>query len=169
MNPSDSAAASAFAVYVVGAATPEDASLDRRVRIDELPAATVTPVVLDGDTADRWYRLTVGAYRTRAQADSLLDALRARGVLNPSTSSGHVARLPYALLVEDRVLARDTPRRLQDYRARGIALYPLSRGDGTVGLYAGAFERPEESALLVAQLRRAGARPLLVYRTGRGL
>jgi hypothetical protein len=56
-----------------------------------------------------------------------------------------------------------------ELKARGAAVYALSRGDGTVGLYAGAFEEPEESALLLAQLRRAGLRPLLVYRTGRGL
>ena len=90
-------------------------------------------------------------------------------MLNAGTASGNVVRVPYALLVEDRVLASQAPRRVVELKARGVAVYALSRGDGTVGLYAGAFEQPEESALLLAQLRRAGLRPLLVYRTGRGL
>jgi cell division septation protein DedD len=169
MNPSDSASAAAYAVYIVAANSPEGATLDQHAPIDELPAATVTPVVYDRDTSIHWYRLTVGAFPRAAQAESLLRALRRQGVLNASTASGNVVRMPYALLVEDRVLASQAPRRVVQLKARGAPVYPLSRGDGTVGLYAGAFEEPEESALLLAQLRRAGLRPLLVYRTGRGM
>jgi hypothetical protein len=169
MNPADSASAAAYAVYVVAANTREGALLDRDAPIDELPAATVTPVAFGRDTSNHWYRLTVGAFPRAAQAESLLRELRRDGVLNAGTASGNVVRLPYALLVEDRVLASQAPRRVVELKARGAAVYALSRGDGTVGLYAGAFEEPEESALLLAQLRRAGLRPLLVYRTGRGL
>jgi hypothetical protein len=58
---------------------------------------------------------------------------------------------------------------VQALRARGVTVYPLSRGDGTVALYAGAFETPDEAALLAQSLRAAGLAPTLVYRTGRSL
>ena len=41
--------------------------------------------------------------------------------------------------------------------------------DGTVALYAGAFETPEEAAWLARAIQAAGVTPTLVYRTGRSL
>ncbi len=123
----------------------------------------LTPVLQDNEPL---YRLVVGAYRTRAQADSLLHDLQRRGVLGEE--SGSVVRAPYALLIEARVPAADAARRVQALAARGIPTYPLSRGDGTVGLFAGAFETVDEATYLARTARAAGLTPTLVYRTGSG-
>jgi hypothetical protein len=52
---------------------------------------------------------------------------------------------------------------------RGVSAYVLSRGNGRVVIYAGAFETRDEAALLVRDLRRKGVAAKLVYRTGRSL
>ncbi len=162
-NPADSAAAAVYAVYVVGSNTPDGASVDWRVDRTP-PVLALTPVLQDGEPS---YRLIVGAYRTRAQADSLLHDLQRRGVLGEE--SGRVVRAPYALLVEARLPAAEAARRVQALAARGVPTYPLSRGDGTVALYAGAFETPEEAAYLARTARAAGVSTTLVYRTGSAL
>lgn len=163
-NPADSIEAAAWTVYVVSGTTPETAVLDPRVDMATLPVLALTPVLDRGET---WYRLLVGAYATRSQAESLLVALRARKVLG--AASGSLSRAPYALRVAERMSATDVPERVRGLAKRGIPVYPLSRGDGTVSLYAGAFETPEQAALLARNLQAAGIAPVLVYRTGRSL
>ena len=162
-NPADSAAAAVYAVYVVASNTIDGASVDWRVDRTP-PVLALTPVLQDGEPS---YRLIVGAYRTRAQADSLLRDLQHRGVLGEE--SGRVVRAPYALLVEARVPAADAAKRVQALAARGVPTYPLSRGDGTVALYAGAFETAGEAAYLARTARAAGLSATLVYRTGSAL
>ncbi|HEY0778079.1 MAG TPA: hypothetical protein VGD56_08945, partial [Gemmatirosa sp.] len=162
-NPADSAAAAVYAVYVVASNTPDGASVDWRVDRTP-PVLALTPVLQDGEPS---YRLIVGAYRTRAQADSLLRDLQHRGVLGDE--SGRVVRAPYALLVEPRVPAAGAAARVQALAARGVPTYPLSRGDGTVALYAGAFETADEAAYLARTARAAGVSTTLVYRTGSAL
>jgi hypothetical protein len=162
-NPADSSGATAYSVVVSASNTPEGASLDPRT-MATLSVTALTPVLEDGAP---WYRLLVGAYPTRAGADSLLGDLQRRGVLGEG--SGLVVRTPYALLVADHVPAADVRARVQSFLAKNIPLYALSRGDGTVALYAGAFERPEQAAWLARVLQTAGVTPTLVYRTGRSL
>jgi hypothetical protein len=163
-NPGDSARAVAWAVYVVSGNTPDAASLDARVDLAAVPVLALTPLL---DRGEPWYRLLVGAYGTRAQAESLLVALRRRAVLGPG--SGSLVRAPYALLVADRVPASEVAARVGDLAGRGVPVYPLSRGDGTVALYAGAFETPDQAAYLARTLQAAGVAPVLVYRTGGSL
>jgi hypothetical protein len=162
-NPADSTSATAYSVVVSASNTPEGASLDPRT-MATLSVTALTPVLEDGAP---WYRLLVGAYPSRAGADSLLGDLQRRGVLGEG--SGLVVRTPYALLVADHVPAADVRARVQSFLAKNIPLYALSRGDGTVALYAGAFERPEQAAWLARVLQTAGVTPTLVYRTGRSL
>jgi hypothetical protein len=50
---------------------------------------------------------------------------------------------------------------------RGVPAYALRQADGSATVYAGAFEAPEQSALLAQSLRQLGLAPTLVYRTGR--
>ncbi len=162
-NPGDSASAVLYAVHVVSSNTPDGASIDWRVDRTP-PVLALTPVLQDGAPT---YRLIVGAYRTRAQADSLLRDLQRRGVVGDS--SGSVVRAPYALLVEARVPAAEAARRVQALAAKGVPTYPLSRGDGTVALYAGAFQTAQEAAYLARAARAAGVAATLVYRTGAAL
>ena len=162
-NPADSSSAVTYSVMVAASNTPEGALLDPRT-MATLSATALTPVLDDGAP---WYRLFVGAFATKAGADSLLGALRQRGVLGEG--SGMSVRAPYALLVADHVPAQDAPARVQALARKNVPVYPLSRGDGTVALYAGAFERPEQAAWLARALQAAGVVPTLVYRTGRSL
>lgn len=158
-NPADSAAAATYAVYIAFSNTADGASVDWPVDRTP-PVLALTSVLQDGAPM---YRLIVGAYRSRAAADSLLRDLRRRGVL--AEESGSVIRAPYALLVDARVPAAEAARRVQALAARGVPTYPLSRGDGTVALYAGAFQTVDEAAYLARTARAAGVPTSLVYRT----
>jgi hypothetical protein len=162
-NPGDSLGAAGYSVWVSSTNTAEGAKIEPRdARL--VPVIAPTPVLQDGAPT---YRLLVGAYPSRSEAESLLVVLRRREVLG--ASSGIILRTPYALLVADRVPATDVASRVAALAKRDIAVYPLSRGDGTVALYAGAFESPDQAAWLARVLRAAGVSPTLVYRTGRSL
>jgi hypothetical protein len=124
----------------------------------------LTPVFEDGAT---WYQMIVGAYARREEADSLLAALQRRGAVGPQ--SGRVVRTPYALLLADRVPVTDVKARVDALTAKNVPVYVMSRGDGTVALYSGAFQMPQDAAWLARQLQGAGVTPTLVYRTGRSL
>ena len=50
---------------------------------------------------------------------------------------------------------------------RGVPACALLQDDGTVRLFAGAFETAAAAVLLGADLRAAGLAPQLAYRTGR--
>lgn len=165
VNASDSASAAPFAVEVVAANTVSGANsvigLGRAA--ESYPAPTVAPVVLGGSAV--WYRAIVGAWPTRAGADSLLVSLRARGVVREG--AGVVVRVPFALLLAGGV-ARDSANAVVTaWRARGVGAYGLLQDDGRVRVFAGAFETPSQAAPLAASVRDAGAVPVMAIRTGR--
>ena len=162
-NPADSARALAYTVYVQASNTPEGALLDTRT-MTSLPPGALTPLL---DRGAPWYRLLVGAYATRAEAERLLAELRAKKVLGEG--SGSIVRAPYALRLAERVPASEAPRQVADLARKNVAAYLLSNGDGTVSVFTGAFETPTQAAFLARNLQAAGVRPTLVYRTGRSL
>lgn len=166
-NPADSTTAAAYAVTLVtfNTAAAAEAQVDRS-NSQGLPAVTISYVALGADSS-RWYRVFVGAYRVRAAADSLLGMLRQRGLL--AANAGRVVRAPLAVLVRDKVPFSDAHTIATAYRAKGIPVYALVQDDGSYTLYAGAFESPEQAALLLSTLRAAGEDPVVVYRTGRVL
>jgi hypothetical protein len=159
-NPADSGRAAAFTLYLAGASTAEGATL---AGADSTTATTaaLTPQLEDGAP---WWRLFVGAYPTRQRAEAALAGLRERGVVG--SGSGAVVRAPYALLVGEGLAAADASARADALARRGVRTYALARGDGTVALYAGAFERPADAAYLGEALKAAGVAPALVFRTG---
>jgi hypothetical protein len=167
-NVADSAIASAFAVELLVANTPEGANFVLRKDKASLPAATVAPVPI-GAERTTWYKVITGAYTRRSEADSLLRALRAAKVLNDS--AGTILQVPLALIVDsvgtqggidDAVSAA-----VRKYTARGLPVYALMQDDGSARLYAGAFGRADDAAELLRTLRGAGLQPTLAYRTGR--
>jgi hypothetical protein len=167
-NVNDSADAAAFTVELQVANTAEGANLFIRKNGAALPAPAVSPVPIDPERST-WYKVTAGAYTRRYQADSLLLALRNSRLLRDS--AGRVIRTPLALLVDsvptqggivDAVRAA-----VEKYATRGMPVYALMQDDGGARIYAGAFERAEQSAQLTKNLRSAGSNPVLVYRTGR--
>jgi cell division septation protein DedD len=167
-NVTDSLNAAAFAVELLVANTPEGANFVLRRDRASLPAATVAPIPI-GPARSTWYKVVVGAFTRRSQADSLLLALRSAKVLGDS--AGSVLRVPLALLVDSVEsqggIGDAVDAAVAQYAERGLAVYPLMQNDGGARLYAGAFERPNDAAELLKTLRGAGLQPVLVYRTGR--
>jgi len=161
-NPRDSARAAAWSVELKSFATQAGAVMELEAQQSVLPAATFAPMV-DGDV--RWFPLIGGAYTDSAGAAALLNTLRQHGMLR--TNWGQVKRRPLALLVRHQVGADTAASAVTAYIERGLPVYALRQPDGSASLYAGAFETPEQAALLAESLRASGVTPTLVYRTGR--
>jgi SPOR domain len=167
-NLGDSTIAAEFSVELLVANTAEGANLFVQKNGAALPAAAVSPVPIGAERAT-WYRVTAGAYTRRAQADSLLLALRRSGIL-ASDSAGNVTQTPLALLVDSVPsqggIVEAIRSATQKYEARGLPVYPLVQDDGGARIFAGAFTNADQSAELIRNLRAAGLKPVLVYRTG---
>lgn len=168
VNPSDSATASAFAVELLVANTPEGANFVLRKDSASLPSATVAPIPI-GLERTTWYKVIAGAYTRRSEADSLLRALRAARVL--TDSAGSVLRVPLALLVDSVStqggIGDAVTVAVRKYTSRGLPVYALMQDDEGARLYAGAFDKAADAAELMKTLRGAGLEPVLAYRTGR--
>ena len=164
-NPADSASASAYGVEVAAWNAQEDANNALARFRDLLPAGTISPVPV-GPTREQYYKLIVGAYPTRNEAAAELDMLRHKKV-TPTPQLGIVVRTPYALLIDSAAAGRPSELVRKYPGARKWGSYVLSQPDGSLKLYAGAFERPEDAAALMQTLRADSLAPTLVYRTGR--
>lgn len=164
VNPLDSAAAAQFAVELVATNTVAGANLWIRERGIQLAGLTVSPVLL-GAAGARWHKVIAGAWRDRIGADSLLAALRNKDVLR--AGAGAVVRVPFALLLEAGVPRSAANARVAALAARGVPAYALLQDDGSVRLFAGAFETAAAAVPFNAELRATGLAPQLAYRTGR--
>jgi hypothetical protein len=163
VNPEDSANATIFAVELVAANTLASANSALVSRTGEFPAPTVAPVLL-GAASSPWYRALSGAWRDRGGAEEWLARERARGVLRATV--GRVVAVPYALLLAESSAA-EAEATMARWAAAGIRAYALQQEDGSVRVYAGAFETAGQAVWLASMLRDAGETPRLAYRTGR--
>ena len=159
-NPADSTAAVGYSILLSKYNTKSGAILDLFGRFSRLPASTYGM-----ETPSRFYLLLAGAFPSRVAAESLLVRLRVQGSL--ARDFGSVDRYPLAFLVDSAVTPREAPARLTRYHARGLPVYGLRQPNGSVRLFFGAYANPEQASLAVPQVREAGMRPLLMYRTGR--
>ncbi len=159
-NPDDSTRDSRYAIYFTSANTREAAMPDERVR--SLPSVAMTPV---DDGTEVWYRLTVGAYSDKTEAEAMLKRLRDEKLIG----SGSIVRVPYALMLESEVGTDAAAARTASFARRGIIAYALRQQDGSANIYTGAFETPRQAVRLADSLRTAGINPVLVHRTGRAL
>jgi cell division septation protein DedD len=164
-NPADSAMASAYAVEVTAWNSKDDANETLARFRNILPAGTISPVPV-GPNRDRYFKLIVGAYPMRNEADAELAVLRHKNV-TPTPQLGTVVRTPYALLIDSAAAGRPSELVRKYPEARKWGSYVLAQKDGSLKLYAGAFERPEDAAALMLTLRAEKLTPTLVYRTGR--
>jgi hypothetical protein len=162
-NPADSASAAGWAIEVAKVSSEEGARLSVGTA-GTLPLITYFPVRLGNDPDARWYRVMGGAWATRADADSALAALGARGKLELPAS---VVLAPLSLLVGPRLGSDSLRARIGRYERAGVPTYPLLQPDSTYNLYAGAFETPDQSLFLALALQKLGDVPTLVYRIGR--
>ena len=168
VNPVDSGKATLFSVEILAANTSEGANFELKRHGSVMPSSTISLVPV-GETEASWYKVYAGAFADSTDAEKLLRSLRRRRVV--ADSAGSVARVPFAFLVDSvpavagvTAMMRD---KIQSYAGRGVAAYGLMQSDGSVKLYTGAFERPEQSSLALSALRVAGLAPVLAYRTGR--
>lgn len=159
-NPADSATSAAFAVVLENTNGLTGAIMDLGGRYKSVPAGSYAL-----DLRTRYYKLVAGAYQSRAGADSLLAQLRAKKVL--AAGFGNVSILPYAFLVDTNVADAEVAPRLKRAAARAQPVYALRQPNGSVNVYFGAYESPQEASLAVPAARRAGLAPTLVYRIGR--
>jgi hypothetical protein len=166
-NPADSLAAAAFSVEILASNTLEGANFEIQRHGSVLPAATISLVPI-GDTEATWYKVHAGAYADSAEAEKLLAQLRRRRIVPDST--GAVVRAPLALLLDSiPAQAGMTSRmreKIQSFAEKDVTAYALLQGDGSARVYAGAFERAQQSSLATTALRVAGFSPVLAYRTG---
>jgi hypothetical protein len=161
VNSADSAGASAYAVVLESTTGLAGAFMDLQRQFRTLPATTYSLSL-----RSRLFDVVTGAYPTRRGADSLLADLRARRIVG--AGAGTVVALPYAFLVEPNVAATDVAARLQRRAtAQAQPVYALRQPNGSANLYFGAFESPQQAALAVPAVRKAGLKPTLVYRIGR--
>lgn len=165
-NVADSASASAYAVEL-GAWNVADDAVDQINRFrSSLPAVTIAPVPV-GASRETYYKVVAGAYPTEREAQVLLDVLRHKGVAQPGL--GTVVRTPYALLLDSAAAGhtQGIVARYSHFPQARQSIYVLAQPDGSLKVYAGAFERPEDAAALLASLRATSIRGTLVFRTGR--
>jgi hypothetical protein len=160
-NPQDSARAARYAVAIVAANTAAGAN-DNLRRVSGLPAATSAPSV---DGGALWYKVFVGAFTTRVDAEALRDSLQSAGGANDIIEP--IVILPFAFLAVESLPADSIAIARARFTALGLSTYPLVQPDGTIRLFAGAFASPDEAMHLAPLLRAAGLQPRIVYRTGR--
>jgi hypothetical protein len=164
VNPGDEARAAIFAVELVAANTLASANSRLVIRGAAVPAPTLAPVLLGSDGRP-WYRALAGAWQERSEADAWLNALRDRGLVRQEV--GRVLRVPFALRLVEGIDRADVPAVLSQWTARGVPAYALLQNDGSVRVFAGAFETSGQAVLLARSLRDLGVPAVLAFRTGR--
>ena len=164
-NPVDSANASRFAVQIAMIDTEDGASLRVRAGGGDFPVATFAPVSRGAD-GGMWYKVVTGAYTDRARAVQLLSFLRTRGVVPQGW--GTVIRAPFALSIASAASTTEAAALIADFQSRQVPVYGLLQRDGSVRIYSGAFETPDEATpAKLALLRNKNIDATLVYRVGR--
>ena len=164
-NSADSANASPYAVQIAMVDTEEGAAARVRAGGGDFPVGTYAPVSRGGDLGT-WYKVVTGAYVNRNRAEQLLAFLRTRGLVPQGW--GSVVRAPLALQVATAPSQTEAAAVIADYQSRRVPVYGLLQRDGSVRVYAGAFESPEEASLFRSTLKETkNIDATLVYRVGR--
>jgi hypothetical protein len=164
-NPADSASASPFAVQIAMLDTEDGATMRVNAGGKDFPVGTYAPVTRGADLGT-WYRVVTGAYVDRSRADQLLSFLRTRGLVPQGW--GTVIRAPLALQVGSAADTAQAAPVIADLRSRKVPVYALLQRDGSVRIYTGAFETPEEAELFKDTLKNTkNIDATLVYRVGR--
>ena len=131
----------------------------------DFPVGTYAPVSRGADRGT-WYKVVTGAYTDRARAEQLLVFLRTRGLVPQGW--GSVVRAPLALRLTTSPSQTEAAAAIADYQSRRVPVYGLLQRDGSVVIYAGAFESPDEASLFRTTLKDTkNIDATLVYRVGR--
>jgi hypothetical protein len=163
-NPADSASASPFGVQITMVDTEDGAAIRVRAGGKDFPAGTFAAVNPRSDRGT-WYKVMTGAYVDRAKATQLLAFLRQRGLVPQGW--GAVVRAPLALQLASAPDSTQAAAIIADFQSRRVPAYGLLQRDGSVRIYAGAFENADESALFKSLLNDRNIDATLAYRVGR--
>jgi len=123
--------------------------------------ALVTPVRIATGIS---YRVQAGPFPTKAEAELLLDTLRAHTLADPEGSVAVALPLSLRLGTPGDSSAAGVRAERDSLRAAGVAAFVLAEAGGRLRLYAGAFEHPDEAQVLdsilftLGRARRLGAR-----------
>ncbi len=122
--------------------------------------AAVTPIRIGGSN---WYRVILGALPTAADAEAALVGLWRDGLVE--RGEGAILRTPQAfdLGVRESDAAWEETQML---RERGIPAYSVEASLGTARIFVGAFETPDQAAVVESLLTAAGLTATLMTRTG---
>jgi hypothetical protein len=168
-SASDAGHAAFFAIQLVAANTVSNANslLAQAERDAALPAATVSVVTIrnGAQRTARWHKLMVGAWTDSRAADSALAGLRKSGVVRKD--EGQVIRAPFGVLLADSASPERARAVIEVWRAKGVTPYALRQDEGTMRVYAGAFETVAQAVTMAAIVQAAGGSPVVAYRTGR--
>ncbi len=164
VNPSDSSVAARWGVILFATNDRTDANLRLESAGADATAGSVAPVVVAAD-GTLLYRVVAGAFTDRADAEALRTRLRDAGHLPPT--AGLVERMPYAVQLETALGVAEARQRARAWMARGVAAYALADVERGASVYTGAFESPEQAALLLAALRDEAPGAVLAFRVGR--
>jgi hypothetical protein len=166
VNPADTSATVGFAVEVMAANTLAGANsfLTDNEKETLMKGATVSPVAVGG-SASVWYKVVVGASHVRGGADELLASMRREKVVRSGV--GRVVKVPYALVLAQNIEQSNVRSAVESWRKSGFNPYVLVQNDGSLRVFAGAFETAAQAAPLASALRAAGVAPVLAFRTGR--
>ena len=164
-NAADSASASPYAVQIAMVDTEDGAAIRVRAGGGDFPVGTYAPVSRGADL-HTWYKVVTGAYVSRDRAEQLLAFLRTRGLVPDRW--GTVVRAPLALQLATAPSPTEAAAVIADFSSRRIPAYGLLQRDGSVRVYVGAFESPEEASLFKTTLKTTkNIDATLVYRVGR--
>jgi hypothetical protein len=164
-NAADSSSASVYAVQIAMVDTEDGAAMRVRAGGGDFPVGTYAPVSRGADRGT-WYKVVTGAYTDRARAEQLLGFLRTRGLVPQGW--GSVVRAPLALRLTAAPSQTEAAAAIADYQSRRVPVYGLLQRDGSVVIYAGAFESPDEASLFKTTLKDTkNIDATLVYRVGR--
>ncbi len=122
--------------------------------------AAVTPIRIGRRI---WYRVILGALPTAADAEAALAGLWRDGLVE--SGEGAILRTPQAfdLGIRESDAAWEETQRL---RERGIPAYSVEASLGTARIFVGAFETPDQAAVVESLLTAAGLTATLMTRTG---
>ena len=134
-----------------------------RQAVQLLPAPTYEAAA-DGTAGAGWYRVIAGAFESRASAESLLVALRGRGMLLPD--AGQVVQVPFAWLLDDDLTPVVAVERVAAWRQEGIPAYALEQPGGAMRVYVGAFETEDAARRFAPALDSLDIHATLVTRVG---
>lgn len=164
LNPRDSAQSSMYAVEIAVLNTRAGADM-RLAELSDIPGSTISPVASSG--GDTWYRVLAGALTTRERAAALQSELRAREL--QFAEGDRIVRLPIALRLGMYPPDHEASavEGLARYISLGIPAYLLAQNDGSLLIFAGAFENAEQARGLGEICAGKGISPRYVYRTGR--